>query len=189
MTGQQGGRSYEVEAKFRIGDLAEVIAALTARKVILSAPSLQDDQAYAPASWSYGMSKIGVSFARLRTEDQRHLFTVKKPIHNEMACQEHETFVDDRAEMHAALVTMGWIPTVRIVKQRQVGLWDQTSVCVDVVDGLGAFVELERMAGIAESGEQIQAGLDAMIRTLGVPVQRITDTYDTLLRSLTDTAR
>ena len=37
---------------------------------------VQDDQAYAPVGWSYGDSKIGVSFVRLRTVDGRHTFTL-----------------------------------------------------------------------------------------------------------------
>lgn len=182
------GNDQEVEAKYRVADLDELTTALAQRQVGLSAPSTQDDQAYAPVGWSYGMSKIGVPFARLRTQDGRHLFTVKKPIDNEMACLEHESLIDDRAAMDAALITMGWVPTVRIVKQRQTGSWDGAAVCVDVVEGLGTFVELERVVSSAESGERVQAGLDALVRSLGVSMQRVTDTYDSLIRNLTGPA-
>ena len=184
MSTEQSSRYHEVEVKYRIGEVDAMVAALAARAVALSDPFEQDDQAYAPAGWSYGMSKVGVPFARLRTAEKRHLFTVKKPVDNEMACLEHECEVSDRDEMHAALVTMGWVPTVRIVKQRRTGSWDGVAVCLDVVDGLGAFVEVERMVSSAESGEQVQAGLDAMVRSLGVPMQRVTDTYDTLIRNV-----
>jgi adenylate cyclase class 2 len=184
MATDQSTHRHEVEAKYRVGDLGELIAVLAARQVTLSEPLAQDDQAYAPGGWSYGMSKVGVPFARLRTVEKRHLFTVKQPVDNEMACLEHECEVSDRDEMHAALVTMGWVPTVRIVKQRRTASWDGVAVCLDVVDGLGAFVEVERMVSPAESGEQVQAGLDAMVRSLGVAVLRVTDTYDTLIRNL-----
>jgi adenylate cyclase class 2 len=178
----------EVEAKYRVSDPAAVLAALAAEQVALSDAISQDDQAYAPAGWSYGMSKIGVPFARLRTQGGRHLFTVKKPVDNALACLEHESEVGDRAQMHAALVTMGWVPTVQIVKQRRTGVWGDTALCLDQVDGLGVFVELERMVSSAESGEQVQAHLDVMIRSLGVPVERTTETYDSLIRALTVTA-
>ena len=178
------GNDHEVEVKYRVGDLDGLTTALAQRRVVLSAPFVQDDQAYAPAGWSYGMSKIGVPFARLRTQDGRHLFTVKKPVDNELACLEHECVIDNRAAMDAALITMGWVPTVRIVKQRRTGRWDSMAVCVDVVEGLGTFVEVERVISSAESGEHVQAGLDALVRSLGVSVQRVTDTYDSLLRNL-----
>ena len=41
------------------------------------------------------MSKLGLPFARLRTQNGRHLFTLKRPIDNEMACLEFETEVAD----------------------------------------------------------------------------------------------
>lgn len=179
---------HEVEAKYRVSNLRELIKALAQRQVVLTEPSVQDDQAYAPAGWTYGMSKIGVPFARLRTQEGRHLFTVKKPIDNEMACLEHDCVIHDRDAMHAALATMGWVPTVRIVKQRRTGEWDGATVCVDVVDGLGTFVEVERLVGSQHSGEQVQHGLDAMIRSLGVPVLRVVETYDTLVWNLASAA-
>ncbi|RKN50441.1 class IV adenylate cyclase [Micromonospora endolithica] len=184
MTHEPADNDHEVEAKYRVDDLQELITALARRQVVLTEPSVQDDQAYAPANWSYGMSKVGVPFARLRTQEGRHLFTVKKPIDNEMACLEHECVIFDRDAMHAALDTMGWVPTVRIVKRRRTGDWDGATVCVDVVDGLGVFVEVERVVSSRHSGEQVQHGLDAMIRSLGVPVLRVVDTYDTLIWNL-----
>ncbi|BCY11066.1 hypothetical protein L3i22_061540 [Actinoplanes sp. L3-i22] len=123
----------------------------------MSEPSDQDDQAYAPVSWSHGVSKLGVALARLRRERGRHLFTVKKPIDNKMAGLEHESEVSDRAAMHAALVTMGWAPTVRIGKRRGTGSCNGVSVCVDVVDQLGSFVEVERVVSAAESVERVKA--------------------------------
>ncbi|MFG1608601.1 class IV adenylate cyclase [Actinoplanes sp. NPDC049265] len=185
MTNELDRNDHEVEAKYRVGDLNELIAALTQRQVVLSEPSVQDDQAYAPTTWSYGMSKIGIPFARLRTQQERHLFTVKKPVDNEMACLEHESEVVDRNAMHAALLTMGWAPTVRILKQRRTGSWAGASVCVDVVDGLGPFVEVERVVSKTESGERVQAELDALVRSLGVAVERVSDTYDSLIRNRT----
>jgi adenylate cyclase class 2 len=185
MASELSSNDQEVEAKYRVGDLDRLIAALGQQGVVLSEPSEQDDQAYAPVSWSYGMSKIGVTFARLRTEQGRHLFTVKRPIDNEMACLEHESAVSDREAMHAALVTMGWAPTVRIRKARRTGSWNGVSVCVDVVDQLGAFFEVERMVSAAESGGRAQAELDGLVRSLGVDVERVSDTYDSLIRNLT----
>ncbi|MEW2385576.1 CYTH domain-containing protein [Micromonospora sp. NPDC047707] len=164
--------NHEVESKYRVDNLRELITALAQRQVLLSEPSVQDDQAYAPAGWSYGMSKIGVPFARLRIQEGRHLFTVKKPIDHEMACLEHECVIFGRDAMHAALGAMGWVPTVRIVRQRRTGDWDGAAVCVDVVDGLGAFVEVELVVSSQHSGEQVQDELDAMIRSLrSMPIQ------------------
>ena len=168
----------EVEVKYQVPDRDQLLDRLAGLGVTLTGPVLQEDQAYAPADWSYGHSKIGVSFARLRTEADAHLFTVKKPVTDEQACIEYECVVSDRDAMHHALLTMGWRPTVRIVKERRVGRWGPYSVCVDDVEGLGTFVELE---AIAEETTEARTGLRAAadrIGSLGEPVER---TYDSLV--------
>jgi adenylate cyclase class 2 len=173
----------EVEVKYRVSDLHALVAALGERGIDLSPPVVQDDQAYAPTGWRYGMSKIGVPFARLRTSEGRHLFTVKRPVDNELACLEHETVVADREQMHAALLSMGFASTVTIVKTRRTARWGEVSLCLDVVDGIGGFVELERLIGLGESGQAAQQGLDLLVRSLGVPVERTNETYDSLVRA------
>jgi hypothetical protein len=75
-----------------------------------------------------------VTFARLRTQGGRHLFTVKRPLDNEMACVEHETEVTDRVAMHQAVLAMGFVPTVRIVKVRRTAVIGDVVVCVDDVE-------------------------------------------------------
>lgn len=176
----------EIEVKYRVGDPAALETALAARGVRLSPPVVQDDQAFAPGSWSYGQPKTGVVFARLRTQDGVHVFTVKRPIDNEQACVEHERPVTDREEMARALELMGWRPTVRIVKRRRTARLDALGidVCVDEVDHAGVFLELERVVGAGESGEAVQTELDEWARSLGeeVGLERTSDTYDSLVR-------
>ncbi|WP_309236673.1 class IV adenylate cyclase [Micromonospora sp. S-DT3-3-22] len=182
-TGMTAPSTYEVEVKYRISDLAAVEAALAVHGVVLSAPVIQDDQAYARVGWEYGQSKIGMPFARLRTERGRHLLTVKTPMANELSCVEHETEVADRAQMDAAIQQMGFYPTVRIRKARRTAMLGLMSLCVDEVDGIGAFLEIERMVSHGEEGERLQAELDRFALTLGVSLERATDTYDSLIRA------
>ncbi|WP_428962195.1 class IV adenylate cyclase [Micromonospora fluostatini] len=175
--------TQEIEVKYRVLDEDALLAALRVRGVVLSAPVIQDDQAFAPVGWRYGMSKRGVPFGRLRTQEGRHLFTVKRPVSNELVCVEHETVVADREQMHGALLVMGFAPTVRIVKSRRVGSWGDATVCVDVVDGLGVFVEVEALVAAGGSGEATQERLHGWVCSWGVPVERVTETYDSLLRA------
>lgn len=143
----------------------------------------QDDQAYAEDGWQYGMSKLGVSFARLRTQAGRHLFTLKRPTDNEMACLEFETEVADREQMHEAIVHMGFYPTVRIVKTRRTAQLGELSLCLDAVEHAGAFLEVEKVIGPGQAGAAVQAELDAFARSLGVELERTTETYDSLIRA------
>jgi adenylate cyclase class 2 len=174
----------EIETKYRVGDLEEVLLALKAAGVELGEPVFQDDQAYAPAGWTPQMGKAGHTFARLRSlDDGAHVFTTKTPLANSMECAEHETVVADREQMHAAVLAMGYEPTVRIVKHRRTGAAGPIGVCVDTVEGVGTFVELELVIDDDRDGLAVQAGLDAWARGLGVELERTTDTYDTLVRA------
>jgi adenylate cyclase class 2 len=176
-------QTREIEVKYRVCDLPALEAELRRRGVVLSSPVHQDDQAYAQDGWRYGMSKLGVAFARLRTQDSHHLFTLKRPTDNEMACLEFETEVADRDQMHEAIQHMGFYPTVRIVKTRRTARLGNVSLCLDDVEHIGAFLEIEKVIGPGQSGEDVQAELHAFVCSLGVELERATDTYDSLVRA------
>ena len=171
----------EIEVKYRIDDLEALLIALKSRGIELSDPVEQDDQAYAPAHWQFGDSKLGVSFLRLRTTRERHYFTLKQPAGNAQACLEYETEVADREAMHAAALHMGYKPTVRIIKTRRTAALGNCSLCVDDVDGIGGFIELERLAADDTDAAAEQAELAAFIESLGIPATRTRETYDTLI--------
>ncbi|MFF5264479.1 class IV adenylate cyclase [Actinomadura viridis] len=178
--------AQEIEVKYRVIERDALVQALADQGVVLSEPVLQEDQAYAPAWWDYDKPKAGVPFGRLRTVRGKHLFTVKTPQDNEMACLESETIVDDAGQMHDALLQMGFRPTVRITKERRTGQAGRWSLCLDEVEGVGPFLEIETVASADESGLAAQAQLAAWANGLGVKLERVTDTYDSLVRLVQD---
>jgi adenylate cyclase, class 2 len=173
----------EIEVKYRVEDLESLLVALKSRGIELSEPVFQDDQAYAPAGWQFGDSKLGVSFLRLRTVGGRHYFTLKQPAGNAQACLEYETQVADRQAMHHAAVHMGYRPTVRIAKTRRVAALDDCFLCVDEVEGIGGFLELERMAPDHADAQAVQADLSAFVSSLGIAATRTGQTYDSLVHA------
>jgi adenylate cyclase, class 2 len=173
----------EIEVKYRVDDLEALLLALKSRGIDLSEPVFQDDQAYAPAGWQFGDSKLGISFLRLRTVDGRHYFALKQPAENAQACLEYESQVADRDAVHGAVVHMGYQPTVRITKTRRVAALDNCSLCVDDVEGIGGFLELERLAPDDADTQAMQADLAAFVGSLGVAVTRTQETYDSLIHA------
>jgi adenylate cyclase, class 2 len=178
-----GGRVREAEVKYRVQDREALLVALAAHGIEPGPPVVQDDQAYAPTTWSYGDSRIGVPFVRLRTVDGRHTFTLKRPADNALSCDEHETAVADREQMHAAILAMGFRATVRIAKVRRSAELPDGVLCVDDVAGLGTFLELERIVGDGVPGEAVQAELAAFVAALGIAASRTEETYDSLVRA------
>lgn len=175
----------EIEVKYRVDDLEALQAALKAHGVKLGDPLYQDDQAYAPATWQFGDSKLGIAFLRLRTVSGRHYFTLKQPVSNAQACVEHETEVGDREAMHHAALHMGYRPTVRIAKTRRTATIGDASLCVDDLEGVGGFIEVERLAPDDADEHAIQAELAAFVDSLGITASRTTDTYDSLVHAAT----
>jgi adenylate cyclase class 2 len=173
----------EIELKYRVADLEATLLALKARGIELSEPVFQDDQAYAPAGWQFGDNKLGVSFLRLRTVQGRHYFTLKQPAANAQDCLEYETQVTDRQAMHHAALHMGYRPTVRIAKTRRMATLEDCSLCIDEVEGVGEFLELERMAPDHADAQAIQASLGIFVTSLGIAATRTDQTYDSLVHA------
>jgi adenylate cyclase class 2 len=178
----------EIEVKYRVDDLEGLLAAIKSRGIEVSDPLHQDDQAYAPAGWQFGDNKLGVSFLRLRTVADRHYFTLKQPAQNDQVCLEYETEVTDREAMHHAALHMGYRPTVRIVKTRRTGSIGDSSLFIDEVEGVGGFIEAERMAPDDADAQAVQAELAALIESLGAATTRTTETYDSLVYAAQDTS-
>jgi len=55
-------------------------------------------------------------------------------------------------------------------------------LCLDEVEGVGPFLEIETVTTADEPGLAVQAQLDAWATSLGVKLERVTDTYDSLVR-------
>jgi adenylate cyclase, class 2 len=110
---------------------------------------------------------LGVSLLRRRTVTGRHYFTLKQPAQNDQACLEYETEVTDGEAMHHAALHMGYRPTVRIVKTRRTASTDGCSLCIDDLEGVGGFIEAERVAPDDADAQAIQAELAALIESLG----------------------
>jgi adenylate cyclase, class 2 len=100
-----------------------------------------------------------------------------------LSCEEHETAIADRAQMHRAVVEMGFVPTVRIRKIRRSGTFGELTVCLDELDSVGVFVEVERQVPDGVPGEAVQAELTRFVESLGIQVERCLDTYDSLVRA------
>lgn len=173
----------EVEVKYSVSDAEALVLALKRVGIALGRSVFQDDQAYAPVGWNYGDAKQGVSFVRLRTVGEHHTFTLKRPAENALSCDEFETTVVDREQMHLAIAAMGFYPTTRIAKTRRAADFGDMAVCVDEVDGLGTFLELERIVPDHVCGEAVQAELAAFVTSLDVDAERTTQTYDSLVHA------
>lgn len=179
----------EQEVKYRVHDLEAVVVGLKRMGVELSAPVRQIDQAYAPVGWREGDDRIGVTFARLRTVGERHWFTTKRPVAGVLDCDERETEVIDRDQMHHAILAMGYRPTVTIAKTRRQAHRGPITVCLDSVDGAGDFLEVEYQSDSGLPPSEVQMRLLALVPAEIDAADRVTVGYDSLVKQRFDGAR
>lgn len=178
---------YEVEVKAALNDTKSFIVKLQERGCELDPEILQDDTVYVRETGPLEVFLRNDEFLRLRVEDDdRALFAFKKHATRasdpNSAPLELELAVDSRDTMERILLTMGYQEAMRIKKRRRKGTYENWEVCIDEVEGLGSFVELEELTRDRDEAPDIQERMKAFLAELGVDVQsEIRNRYDVLL--------
>ena len=87
--------------------------------------------------------------------------------------------------MIAIVKELGFVPFSDVSKTRQTGKLNDIEVCIDSVEGLGDFMELERLADENADPAAITDDLWCIMAELGVSRQdEVTDGYDILMKKL-----
>lgn len=182
----------EIEIKVRLQDKAGLLAALAAHGVVLGESVRQRDQVFGLPG-EVGGGGNTAPWLRLRIETRGHgenetkrvLFTLKRSITGQLDSIEHETEVGDPDVMIAIIKELGFVEFSDLSKTRQTGKLDDIEVCIDSVESLGDFMELERLAGENADPATITDDLWRIMAELGVSRQdEVTDGYDILMKKL-----
>ncbi len=146
----------EIEIKLRAKNLEEVVSILEKLGTTISSPKTQKDVNFVnkdDVKW-FESTGEGWVYPRLRTlDDGSHIFTVKKPLSNEMDCIEHEVSVDDDKELRGMMELFGYIEGVTVKKTRRTCSYKEYTITLDQVEGLGDFVEIEQ---VVDDGDAIK---------------------------------
>lgn len=139
----------EIEVKALLKNKEEVIAKLETLGCALGEPIRQVDTVYTriPAKTVEEYLKND-HFVRIREKsDGRFIFTVKKPLSKEVLTKaEHETEVVNAKELEQALFLMGYQVANKVIKLRCTARYKEFEICIDEVEELGSFIEIEKMS-------------------------------------------
>ena len=104
---------------------------------------------------------------RLRTIGERTIITYKGPKVSKItkARIEHETGVKDYHSMKNILLSLGFIESGIVEKERYIYSFNEMEISIDYVDGLGIFVEIEK---IGELKDEIEKDLLNTAERLGL---------------------
>jgi adenylate cyclase class 2 len=159
----------EIEIKALLKNKDSVIEKIKALGCTLSNPIKQIDTVYTqiPAKTVDEYLKNS-HFVRIREKsDGTFILTVKKPLSKEVLTKaEHETEIKNATELERAILLMGYGVANKVTKHRQTAIYKNFEICLDEVEGLGSFIEVEKMSD--EDVDSVRKELNDFIVTLGI---------------------
>lgn len=172
----------EIEVKAKLKDLKFATDALINSGVVLNEKVIQHDTVYVLEPGNVETYLKNKHFLRLRTvNNTKTLFNLKMNGENSLTKIEHETEVSSREETHNMLIALGFKPGVVTNKTRITGHLKDMEICIDEVEGLGSFIEVERITNEGDA-EVIQNEMFEFLKSLGVEKEeRVFEGYDILL--------
>ncbi len=172
----------EIEVKARLTNKAKVIQKLIEKGCVLTNPITQHDQIFFHDSIkTYKDIMPGTNVFRIRNQDGKAIFNLKKPQENELSCIEHETVVDSAKHVEAMLKYLQYRCLVEFSKTRQKTKLNNVEICIDEVSSLGSFIEVEKMAENETDTNIVQEELFQVLESLGVRREdRVHQGYDTM---------
>lgn len=159
---------HEVEVKAVLRDKEKVLELLENLGSVFSPPTTEEDVLYALEVGSHDAYSKNANFLRIRERGEgKVIFTLKHhPNRHEGRPDsmplEYETEIASKEAMSNILLLQGYQEAVRIRKTRQKGTYKKWEICIDEVDGLGSFIELEELT----DGKDTQKVIDEMLAFL-----------------------
>jgi adenylate cyclase class 2 len=160
----------EIEVKLKAKNFEEIERKLKERGCVLSEPISQHDVIYSLKSSmkEFESAKEGDVIIRIRHLKDKAQLNLKQQRSSEMDNLEYETEISDALETHKILETLGWHPVVEVKKLRRKGKLGEYEICLDQVEKLGTFVELEKMTSDDANLEEVKEGLFKELESLGL---------------------
>ncbi len=160
----------EIEIKLRVDNLKAVEEQLKANGCHLSEPIKQHDVIYTKdgdvEAWS--VAKEGDITIRIRHLEFGASLTFKQQKSGEMDNLEYETEIKDPTATHQILLALGFIPGVEVKKVRRKGKLGDYEICLDSVEELGTFVELEKLVEDNADPIEVREELFKVLESLGL---------------------
>lgn len=175
----------EIEIKARVESHASLLDELRAREALVSEPVTQHDRVYGVRGVD-GDSDNTAPWLRIRREAKagvtKHYFTLKKSVTNQLDSIEHETEVADDAELESIIAHLDFTLYSDLTKTRQKAKLADIEICLDYIDGLGYFVEAEKLTADDAEYRLVVDELWALLESLGISRDdEVTDGYDVLM--------
>jgi adenylate cyclase class 2 len=176
----------EIEAKVQVDDFSHIVQKLKELEFVFDDSIVQEDTIYTDIVAGWPAFSTDRTALRIRKSNGKSYFTYKKSVTNELDKIEREVEVGDGEIMEDIIRLLGFSHISTVKKKRVEAHLNDINVCLDEVEGLGKFIEVEKMTN-EKDGEKVQNELVEFLKELGVNLnRRVFQGYDTLMASLKD---
>jgi adenylate cyclase class 2 len=170
----------EIEVKAKVKDFKSIKAQLEKLGSVWSAPIVQNDEIFMIKGLGFDNIQLGDAALRIRKAKGKVYFTLKKTQTNHLDKIEKEVEISDAETMREALIHMDYHSVAKVDKTRVKTNYNDMEICLDEVEGLGSFIEAEKITG--DDAAKTQAELFAFLETLGVKKEdQVFKGYDILV--------
>jgi len=171
----------EVEIKIKIGSAQRVLEQLTQQGCNFSDPVVQDDTIYVPLSETVLPARAGINVLRIRQQEGKILLTLKQSdIANHLSKIEKELEISNVLIMDEIIRLLGFHEISQVKKQRRKCTLQNYEICIDEVENLGSFLEIEKITD--ETPSVVQEQMLHLLRDLGIDAkERVELGYDVLM--------
>lgn len=174
----------EIEVKAKVSNLGFIKNELIKRGCTFSEPLIQKDRVYLHNSIEFPDIKRGTVILRIRDSNGKFIITLKKQLENELDNIEREIMVDSPEQADEILKYMDFHEVVKVSKKRIKCKYNGLEICLDEVDRLGSFIEVEKLT-LEEDSLKVQKELFEFLETLGIKKDnQVFKGYDTLIYEL-----
>lgn len=170
----------EIEVKASLEDRKLFLQKAAEKGIVFGSPVIQEDTTY-ETDLPYGDSNWNIF--RIRMQDGKAILTMKyKASNRSRDNHERESVVENPEQIADMLGRVGYKLGVRIRKSRQKATYEGLELCLDEIDELGSFVEVEKLTDEHADVDAVQSELWKLLSELGVDSDhRIHKGYDTLM--------
>lgn len=173
----------EIEIKARLRHPEVFFRSLAEKGFQMPAGVSQIDQIFVPKPFTLGQT-IGhkTPVLRIRREGRRFTLTSKRDLSDELDSVEHQTEISNCDATAAILNEMGYHCVIDIRKVRRAFTLADINVCVDEVEELGTFIEIEAILSADVDVRDIRRRMWDIMSSWGVADgDQVYQGYDRLL--------
>ncbi|MEY2672092.1 MAG: hypothetical protein RL687_509 [Candidatus Parcubacteria bacterium] len=180
----------EIEVKAKIKDKGKLLKKLAELGFVFDSEKHQHDRVYFPNGVEFtGGNIIGQNVLRIRTEEKngnkKSMFALKYSASEALDKIEKEFEITDTDQMHEVILMLGHYLFIEIKKHRMTGKYKDYEICIDEVEDLGSFIEVEKIVEEDVAGDQILIELDEFLNNLNIDQSDKTiHGYDILMGNL-----